>query len=107
MYFVAYIVQPSVNVVVPHAWIKHFGKIIESFLNNGITSNQYFSVFWTNNSDAFGPEGIPHHDYPPNMNASEHAVFPQEGWYSSQIRCFKGECNAVHIQYSSRSSSFL
>lgn len=90
MYFVVYLIQPKVNVIVPHSWIKGYGAIVENFLNNGITSNHRFSAFWTCDGAAFNINGLPRPDYMPHENTSSFSQFPREGWYDGniiRIRC--------------------
>lgn len=90
MYFVVYLIQPKVNVIVPYSWIKGYGAIVENFLNNGISSNHHFSTFWTCDDVAFDINGLPRSGYMPNENASSFSQFPREGWYDGniiRIRC--------------------
>lgn len=59
-------------------------------LNFGVNSSVLFSVFYTNNADAFENEH-PRMDFAPNVHASLTSKFPNEGWYQCKMRTFK--CN--------------
>lgn len=88
MYFVAYLVNERMHIVVPHSWISGVNAHIAHFINRGINSNIKVLVFWTNNDEAFNANGAPRVDYQPNQNASLTSTFPNDGWYQCYLRRF-------------------
>lgn len=87
MYFIVYIIQSRQHVVVPYSWIR-LNSHMENLINNGINSGLAFTVFYTNNPDAYH-NGVPRADYEPNVLATSVSQFPNEGWYTCYIRKFK------------------
>lgn len=95
MYFVVFILQPRLNIVVPYTWISGVELHLQTFINNGINSNRNFYVFWTNKPEAFDQHGNPRVGYAPNRLADISNNFPSEGWYQCRIRRFHGK----HMNY--------
>lgn len=88
MYFIVYILDIKQNRTVPHAWIRHVGGYLESFINNGINRNHCFYTFWTDRPEAFDGNGIPRCDYRINVRANVRTDFPHEGFYRCHIKKF-------------------
>lgn len=87
MYFIAFFLQAKVHRVIPLKWVR--GIDYENTFNHGLNRNKKYNAFYTNNPNAFDEHGIPNVNHVPDPNAHGRA-FPNEGWYSCQIRKFKG-----------------
>lgn len=87
MYFVAFFLQVKKHFVVPYKWIR--GLDYERLMNYGLNRNIKFHAFWTDDENAFDEHGVPRINYMPDLNACG-TVFPAAGWYSCQIKKFKG-----------------
>lgn len=90
MFCIVYIQSVRRNYVVPIEWIRGLDSHMVKFLNYGVSGNQTYRVFWTTDPNAFKRNEIPKNDYPPNVFASNDAIFPHEGWYKCNITKFKG-----------------
>lgn len=76
--------------VAPYNWIENLKDHLEKFINRGLNRNQIFTVFWTDNPDAFDENNVPRQSYQPNFAASSHRKFPREGLYDCKlvyVRC--------------------
>lgn len=90
MYFVAYFIEAKVYKVVPHSWIKNVSQHLEKFMNNGLNSNQMYTVYWTNSADAYDDNGIPKTSFRPNFDSVGGGKFPEDGLYRCYLKRFKG-----------------
>lgn len=89
MYFVVYLLNDRINIVVPQTWICDYQPQMEKFINRGLNSNQTFLCFWSQDPLAFESNGQPKPEFVPNVFT--HAVkFPEGGWHLCKIKRFHG-----------------
>lgn len=85
MYYVVYLLDIGVNIVVPVQWIHQYEVQMEKFVNKGLNPCQKHSVFYTEIPDAYTDEGIPIANYE-NISFDLFAeVFPDEGLYEGKL----------------------
>lgn len=84
MFYVAYLLQPQVNIVVPIDWVYQSEKQWQKFVNSGLNINQTHRIFYTENPNAFNEKDEPFEGYVPDftVNAGE---FPDEGCYEGKL----------------------
>lgn len=91
MYFVVFLTEPKVNVVIPYEWIQGPAKFLwEKFVNHGLNSNQNHLCYWAseNSVEYFGYPGVA---VPPDFTSPRAMAFPcNEGTYTCRIVHFKG-----------------
>lgn len=63
MYYVVYLLDPHVNVIVPTKWIYKYNEQVVKFINNGLNQNQKHTIFYTENDNAYNYEKIPLPNY--------------------------------------------
>lgn len=85
-----FMTQDRQRYIVPHSWIENLQDHLEKFINRGLNRNQTFTVFYTDNPDAFDENNVPRQSYHPNFAASPHRILPREGLYDCKlmnVRC--------------------
>lgn len=83
MFFVAFLTNPEVNVIIPIEWVYEHEKQWQKFINSGLNSNQTHRIFYTENPEAYDGNGVPIN----NMAHFDHdaVFFPDEGCYTGNI----------------------
>lgn len=91
MYFIVYLVEPKVHVVIPTYWI--FGahdKLWDKFVNSGVNSSQKYLCYWLSENNSIEFLGAPN-DRQPDFTAKRVSHFPcSEGTYVCRIVKFRG-----------------
>lgn len=89
MYYVAYLSNFNVNIVIPVSWVYQSDKQWEKFVNVGLNSNQAHRIFYTQNADAWqNDEPLLGYVADFNLNADE---FPSNGCYEGKLLKFFGK----------------
>lgn len=87
MYFVVYLLNDRINIIVPKTWIRDSDEQMEKFVNRGLNSNQKILCFWSQNPFAFDSNGRPKMEFFPNSN-KQATNFPEEGWHLCKLKRF-------------------
>lgn len=90
MFYIVFLVEPKINVVIPKSWILDVEDNWEKFVNKGLNSTQKFLCFWSEAEHA-QIDGKPNPNFKPQFNNVNH-VFPAEGCYFGKLVHFKSEC---------------
>lgn len=101
MYYVAYLLQPHKNIVVPVSWVYHNEKQWQKFVNMGLNTNQTHRIFYTKNSAAWKDNDEPIGSYAPDF-ILDALQFPDEGCYEGKLVKFFCEFESyqiVHIYF--------
>lgn len=92
MFFVVFLLEPEVNIVIPKSWILDIDKHWEKFVNNfRINSSQRFLCFWSEEAYA-QVNGEPNPNFQPNFNNNLNHRFPAEGCYYGKLVNFNSKC---------------
>lgn len=96
MFYVAYLLQPKVNIVVPVSWIYQNDKQWQKFVNAGLNTNQTHRIFYTKNPAAWNDNDEPVESYVADfmMDAQE---FPDDGCYEGKLVKFFREFKRYNI----------
>lgn len=104
MFFVVFLTNIEVNVVVPIEWVYNLNDQWQKFINSGLNSNQLHRVFYTENSCAYmnnqasnqaDGEPIPNYE---NLDFTLNAdSFPDEGCYCGKLIKFFGKNMFIYI----------
>lgn len=89
MFYVVFLVEPKIHVVIPTSWILNSEENWEKFVKNSLNSTQKFLCFWSEN-ERTQINGHPNPNYKPNFNTLNH-VFPAEGCYIGKLVDFKSK----------------
>lgn len=92
MYFVVFFPNIRKNCIVPSSWINEININWQKFVNNGLNSNQMFSVFYSANAEALDKNGAPNPNFVPTFS-NEIKEFPEEGCYFGKILKYFGKLN--------------
>lgn len=57
MFFVAYLLDSAVNVVIAPDWVYQHDVQVQKFKNKGLNTNQIHRIFYTENARAFEQNG--------------------------------------------------
>ncbi|XP_031630860.1 uncharacterized protein LOC116345565 [Contarinia nasturtii] len=87
MFYVVYLINPRLNVIVPQKWILNHEKQLEKDMFFGVNSNQVVLCYYS--SDAYNHQGEPDTEILPNFNLPIDCEFPNEGCYKAKIKVFK------------------
>lgn len=93
MFFIVFLCEPKVNVVILHNWIYEIEKQWAKFLNNSINRNQKYLCYYSEELCALDARGRPNINWMPdwrNVIAST-TVFPEAGFYHGKLISYKGE----------------
>lgn len=98
MFFVVYLLEPGVHVVVPKSWILDLKW--KNHVNYSLNKTQPYRCFWSTFERAMLEDGEPDEDYAADFGAPLQQIFPMlenmHGCYMGQLRFFSGKqpCNA-------------
>lgn len=84
MFFVAFLINPEVNVVIAPHWVYQHEVQVQKFINKGLNANQIHRIFYTENSRAFEQNGEPSVNYEPDFTFDA-VCFPDEGCYDGKL----------------------
>lgn len=98
MFFVAFLLNPEVNVVVPVEWVYKIGEQWRKFINRGLNTNQVHRVFYTENPSAYmndqasnQVDGEPIANYENLDFGLDADTFPDEGCYKGNLIKYFGK----------------
>lgn len=95
MYFVVFIHENRKYFIVPSSWIKEIDSNWQKFINNGVNTNQVFTVFYSESRDAMDEHGKPNSDYAAKFS-DEMKKFPEEGCYFANILKYFGKFSCTY-----------
>lgn len=95
MYFVVYLLNPSVHVVIPKTWIQGIDSHWEKFINNSLNRNQTFLCFYSEERNSKDEQGYPDVNFAANFDIGM-GIFPNEGCYFGRLIAYKGN-NVVYF----------
>lgn len=90
MFYVVYLQNPQVNVVIPIEWVHQHEIQWQKFVNFGLNTNQMHRVFYTEDPRAYNENGEPQPHYDTNFD-EEAEFFPDEGFYKARMVKFFGK----------------
>lgn len=93
MFYIVFLVEPKINVVIPKTWIMDIEENWEKFVNKGLNSTQKFLCFWSEEKHA-QIDGKPNQNFKPQFNNDVNHVFPSEGCYLGKLVHFKSKCSS-------------
>lgn len=89
MFFVVFIQEAREYFIIPSNWIKEIEVNWKKFINNGLNTNQIYTVFYSRSTDAVDDCGKPNPDFAP-MFCNEIKKFPEDGCYFAKIAKYFG-----------------
>lgn len=75
MFFIAFLVEPKIHVVLPVTWVYDYEKIIQKFIRKSINSNQKCLIYYSKKTVG----GIPDGGIDANFTAPTSEIFPIHG----------------------------
>lgn len=98
MFFIAKILQTKTRVIIPKTWVFDVENYWERWVNNGISKNEKFKCFYSNEPEALDGQNIPNQEYIPDWTVfprCNDVDFPEHGCYDIKILHSTGK--VMHI----------
>lgn len=90
MFFIAFLVEPKVHIVLPVTWVYDYEEIIQKFIRKSLNSNQKCLIYYSKKT----VDDIPDGRIDANFTAPTSEIFPirdEEACFIAQITHYYSE----------------
>lgn len=89
MYYVAFLKEPKLNVLIPNTWVLNYEQQMNKDMFFGVNPSQRVLCYYS--PAGYDEDGKPKSDFPPNFNLGVNGRFPNEGCYEARLKKFKSK----------------